>query len=372
MTKSKKHSTITKSNSPAFCNIQYEIIEIVDVTPVAEVINRRVTKQKTLGDISEKEVLKKRVTKPRKKPGAILALSNINVPQILPLTNIIVHLKCSLDDLRQFNDKMNKQLIDPLTYDPSIPPEIKTYHRQTSINEPYSSFIDDNVQYADIAYNPDIVDSFQLHAEVVSANEEKVDEENTKRGHDDTREINKKLKKLKVNLYKSNIGDKRSACFWCTCDFDNESCCIPRYEMEDNVFGYGSFCRPECAAAYLMKENIDDSMKFERYHLLNRIYGKIFNYTRSIKPAPNPYYTLDKFFGNLSIQEYRSLLKSEHLLLVLEKPLTRVLPELHDDNDEHGDSQAQKQGMYGMYKVRRASDIQTKPSKSGILKKHFG
>ena len=46
------------------------------------------------------------------------------------------------------------------------------------------------------------------------------------------------------------------------------------------------------------------------------------------------FYTLDKFYGNLSIQEYRKLLKNDRLLLVVDKPLTRSLPELHEDNDE--------------------------------------
>jgi hypothetical protein len=74
-------------------------------------------------------------------------------------------------------------------------------------------------------------------------------------------------------------------------------------------------------------------VKFERYHLLNQTYSKIYNYTRNIKPAPNPYYLLDKFY-NLSIQEYRKLLKTGHMLLVIDKPMTRILPELHEDNDE--------------------------------------
>ena len=83
-----------------------------------------------------------------------------------------------------------------------------------------------------------------------------------------------------------------------------------------------------------MKENIDDSVKFERYHMLNQIYGKVYNYTKNIKPSPNPYYLLDKFYGNLSIQEYRKLLKSDHMLLVIDKPMTRILPELHEDNNK--------------------------------------
>jgi len=36
----------------------------------------------------------------------------------------------------------------------------------------------------------------------------------------------------------------------------------------------------------------------------------------------------------LSIQEYRNLLKSERLFLIVDKPLTRILPEIHEDNDD--------------------------------------
>ena len=44
---------------------------------------------------------------------------------------------------------------------------------------------------------------------------------------------------------------------------------------------------------YLKKENIDKSTLWERYCLLNNIYGKIYGYSKNIKPAPSPYYTLD-------------------------------------------------------------------------------
>ena len=62
--------------------------------------------------------------------------------------------------------------------------------------------------------------------------------------------------------------------------------------------------------------------------------GTTIGAAKNNKPAPNPYYLLDKYYGNLSIQQYRKLLKTEHMLLVIDKPLTRILPELHDDNDE--------------------------------------
>ena len=83
-----------------------------------------------------------------------------------------------------------------------------------------------------------------------------------------------------------------------------------------------------------MKEHIDSSTRFERYHNLNLIYTKIYDYKKNIKPAPDVLHMLDKFYGNLSIQEYRSLLRNERLFLIVDKPLTRILPELHEDNDD--------------------------------------
>ena len=188
----------------------------------------------------------------------------------------------------------------------------------------------------------------------------------------DIKYINQKLKEIKVQLYKDSNPDKKSACFWCTYEYDNTTCYIPKYELDGDINGYGSFCRPECAAAYLLKENIDDSAKFERYQLLNNIYGKVYNYTKNIKPSPNPYYLLDKFYGNLTIQEYRKLLKSEHMLLVLDKPLTRILPELHEDLTDTSDINKNISLKNTGYKVKRQSEKQKGPSKNDIMKEKFG
>ena len=83
-----------------------------------------------------------------------------------------------------------------------------------------------------------------------------------------------------------------------------------------------------------MNENVDTSTKFERYYLLNNIYGKIYNYNKNIKPAPCPYYLLNKFYGNLDIQEYRKLLENERLLLIVDKPLSQILPEIYEENED--------------------------------------
>jgi len=317
-------------------------------------------------------------------------------PPTLQIANIILHLKCSMHDLEHYNEDMTRQLTDPLVYNPHVPPDIMTYQPA----DPYSVLDDgasgvggvaprsasDHYAYLESANRPTLPST--LIAEPTEGNDlppENIEPESSVT----MKEINTKLKKLKISLFKNMaFMDKKSACFWCTYDFDNPECYIPKYEMDGTIHGYGSFCRPECAAAFLMKENIDDSTRFERYHLLNQIYSKIYDYKRNIKPAPNPYYTLEKYYGNLTIQEYRKLLKSDHLLLVIDKPMTRILPELHEDNEEFltniygsntsitgggsGSGGATKPATYGVYKVRRQSEKPTGVSKSSIIKEHFG
>jgi len=349
-------------------------------------------------NIPIENVLKKRGRKP--KGGKLITKNAENVIKYTPVANVILHLKCSLLDLDEYNNTMNKLMTNPLDYNPDVPPNIMTYNT----NEQNSTFSvyenesrtetknsnDKNYAYAENVVVKPNLSSSQLCA-VCSSN---INESGKIQIADDNdtvnmKEVNSKLKKLKINLYKNSMSDKKSACFWCTYEFDNQTCYIPKYEMDGEICSYGSFCRPECAVAFLMKENIDDSTKFERYHLLNQIYSKVYDYKKNIKPAPNPYYLLDKFYGKLTIQEYRKLLKTEHMLLVIDKPLTRILPELHEDTDEfilniygtntktgvNGPTSGLGSGATqagGVYKVKRQSEKQQGPSKSSIMRDKFG
>jgi hypothetical protein len=117
-----------------------------------------------------------------------------------------------------------------------------------------------------------------------------------------------------------------------------------------------------------MEENIDSSIKFERYQLINYIYSKIYNYNKNIKPAPNPYYMLEKYYGNLSIQEFRSLLQNERLFLIVDKPLTRIMPELHEDNDDFIINN--KIIPSNTYQIKKS--LQRKQTKNNILSERFG
>ena len=340
-------------------------------------------------NVQTEHVAKKRGRKP-KGGKLILKQCEPNLQKNI-ITNVILHLKCSMSDLNEYTDKINKLVTDPLSYNPSVPPDIMTYDESQYGGLKYEKidYIVEETQnhkqvslsnYAYINEQP-VLNNICSNCKQASKNKEEQHQNDNDCNDDDNddismKDINSKLKRLKLQLYKNSMPDKKSACFWCTCEFDNPACYIPKYEMDEDIHGYGSFCRPECATAYLMKENIDDSTKFERYHLLNKIYSKIYDYKKNIKPAPNPYYLLDKFYGNLSIQEYRKLLKTEHMLLVIEKPMTRILPELHEDNEEivlnvYGGNN-KTQNTSGVYKVKRESEKQKGPSKTSIMRNKFG
>jgi hypothetical protein len=258
-----------------------------------------------------KHIPKKRGRKP--KGGKI-------IQQIVPINNnketkpnVILHLKCSLKDLN-INSVIDSEV---LSYN--------SYNFQNKTNLTYEIINNDTFTKSDnISVNPN---KFNVEEEF-DYEEEKIGKEN------DIRDVWKKLKILEHNLHINNICDKKSACFWCTYEFDNPPIYIPKHYIKESYQVYGCFCSPECATAHLMEENIDSSSKFERYHLINHIYSKIYDYTKNIKPAPNPYYMLEKYYGNLTIQEYRALLRNERLFLIVDKPLTRILPELHEDNDD--------------------------------------
>lgn len=332
---------------------------------------------------SSDQVVKKRGRKPKGGKLIIKPASKTDSPP--PVTNIILHLKCSSQDLNEHNSAISQLVSDPLTYNPNIPPNIMTYNStETSFSlydkpsevSSYETSVVDTIttENKNLAYNTASSINTKSVCRLCSEIEEKVEEDDSMIH---IKDINTKLKKIKIQLYKGGNLDKKAACFWCTYDYDNPSCYIPKYEMDGQLHGYGSFCRPECAVGFLMQENIDDSTKFERYHLLNQLYSKVYDYKKNIKPAPNPYYLLDKFYGNLSIQEYRKLLKTEHMLLVIDKPMTRILPELHEDNEDfitniYGGKQAQTANQSGVYKVKRQSEKQQGPSKSSIMKESFG
>ena len=263
------------------------------------------------------------------------------IQQVVPVNNnketkpnVILHLKCSVKDLQSNTslstniESFNFSSKNDLNY------EIINSNQNNNINNNVNQSNNYSSSYSCTNLNNN--DNYSNNNNINDDNDVDMYDEDyySKNKENDIRDVWKKLKVLQHNLHINNISNKKSACFWCTYDFDNPPIYIPKHFIKGSYHVYGCFCTPECATAHLMDENIDSSSKFERYHLINNIYSKIYDYKKNIKPAPNPFYLLDKYYGNLSIQEYRSLLRNERLFLVVDKPLTRILPELHEDNDD--------------------------------------
>ena len=303
-----------------------------------------------------KIVAKKRGRKP--KGGKIIqqtVSNNNNNKETKP--NIILHLKCSSKELQTNTMDSN----------------VESFNFTTCKNELTYEVIDSNdIQVNQNNFINETANNFNANNSIINNyydEEINYEKESYANKEFDIKDVWKKLKILEHNLHINNISDKKSACFWCTYEFDNPPIYIPKHYIKESYSVYGCFCSPECATAHLMEENIDSSSKFERYHLINHIYAKIYNYTKNIKPAPNPYYMLDKYYGNLNIQEYRALLRNERLFLVVDKPLTRILPELHEENDDFIINN--KIIPSNTYQVKKK--IQKKnQSKNNILNEKFG
>ena len=259
-------------------------------------------KKKTANKDKPPKIPKKRGRKP--KGGKIVEKNIILTSNVEPPENIILHLKCSKSDL----NKENKNKL----FTNSDEGEIKSYVVNNNKNN--------NINF-DNYKKPNKFETKQSGLTETKTNV-------------DRNIIWEKIKMLRLQLHNNDVADKRSNCFWCTYPFDNPPIYIPKQERNGTVEVYGCFCSPECAVAHLKNENINTSTLWERYSLLNNIYGKIYNYEKNIKPAPNPFYTLDRFYGNLTIEEYRNQLKNDTLLMVVEKPLTKVMPDMYEENNE--------------------------------------
>lgn len=292
----------------------------------------------------EKPAPKKRGRKP--KGGKIIVNDPKPIQSNVIKQNVILHLKCNLKDI---NDDKNAFF--------------------NSINELQTNSKTAPLEYEIINKNNNCVNDFGNNIVNTVIQEENYFQDKNS-NNNLSKDINSKLKELQQLLHTNEISDKKSACFWCTYTFDNPSIYIPKYKIQNTYQVYGCFCSPECATSYLYNETIDTSIKFERYQLINYIYSKIYDYNHNIKPAPNPYYLLDKYFGNLTISEYRKLLRNDRLLMVIDKPLTRILPELHEETNNFMMTTQNEQQNTGIYKVKKKST--TSITKNSIVNENFG
>ena len=192
-----------------------------------------------------------------------------------------------------------------------------------------------------------------------------------------------KLRNLKIHMYTNQAVTreiKSSACFWCTCPFTQETCHILKYGQTNEILGSGAYCSPECAVAGLFNHTKwDDSEKLESYQLMNYCYQlseidekdneSMKKKRTSIQPAVSPFYFLDKFLGNMTPEEFREMNRGgKHLLYMLDKPLTRVLPEIHEEKDA---SSLLRITGSSKYRVKRQSEQVQTVTQADILRQQF-
>ena len=295
---------------------------IMDAIPEKKKRGRKPKQQTSdLIDTNNKPT-KKRGRKP--KGGKVVTYQPELNPETPVKINVVLHLKCNSSDLNTYNESVN--ILDNYKF---------TQSSKTN-----------DLNYT--LYNVNDTSKTNKTKKIIETED------------DNIKKIWTKLDILSNCLHTNNICDKKSACFYCTYEFDNNPIYIPKYELNNIYHVYGCFCSPECACGFLMNEyNIDTTTRFERYYLLNYLYCKIYSYTKNIKPAPSPFYMLEKFYGSLSIQEYRKLLKNERLLIIVDKPLIRILPELHEDTDDY---------LLNSHNIKSQSHYSCKQNQNNIVK----
>lgn len=311
-----------------------DITNEVTSSPKPPEKKKRGRKPKPKPENPEPHVPKKRGRKPKGGKIIVNPLDKSKESEYIT-ENVILHLKCNSEDINS-----------------TIQNDIGTIEENTLSFQILNDIenIPTNENCDDINPNNSLKDSN--------------DDQDNNINESDTKKLSEKIIDLQKNFYFNDVHNNNSACFWCTCDFDHTPIHIPKYKLNEQYYVYGCFCSPECAVAHLMNESIDTSQKYERYQILNYLYNNIYNNTASIKPAPDPRYLLDKFMGNLTITEYRKLLRQDRLFMVVDKPITRILPEIYEETDLKG-SQFENQQNKTSFQIKKST------SKLGIKKSFF-
>ena len=279
-----------------------------------------------MAEIFEVVKSKKRGRKP--KGGKILSISDQKPTYDNTYNNIILHLKCNTKNIKK------NAFLSEFNYNPKLE-QVEAY---SNTSYTYSIFQENKTQTTPSS-TP------------------------TVKPNDNSKDIHEKIKKLQLNFDIQNYCNKKSACFWCVHTFNNPVVYIPKHKNNDRYEVYGYFCSPSCAVAYLYKENITTSVKWERYAMIYSLYNEIYKYNSTIKPAPDPYYLLSIFLGTLSIDEYRELCNSNSTFLILDKPITRIIPEITEASDsfdihsrfQNSNKSSNKSNMYRLTRSENGS-----------------
>jgi len=243
----------------------------------------------------------KRVSKTKAKQAPVVAVisadGNIQgtfTPE--PRRPLIVHLPFRSTEV-QFQD-------GPLIYDPRPP----------GVPQPYDAFADDLYTSGAELIDSTLVN--EVKPELPPAISESVMPTLTEQPV-----VEKKVEEIKAfrtmdvmleyrvaNETQTLPESVEAACFWCAGQFEGRPVVLPTLEECGLYKVYGNFCTLSCSLSYLLNEQVDPQVRWERQALLHRMYSQ----TTSIHPAP-PRESLKFFGGALTHAQYRSIIEKKQL-----------------------------------------------------------
>lgn len=257
-------------------------------------------KQKTTGTGPKK--------RGRKPHGGVVISEDKGIPKINAIPNMVVHLKCKMSDVH--NDISQ---IASTKYDPEV---------------------NQIVGYSDVSLGYEELES-------VSQNKAYVEDV-----PNDTHQ------NVLHRPSQNNISGRSKLCFYCGCGDRSIHVSIPISSTET----VGKFCRPECAAGFLMKHTTNISIRHDQYQRLNAIYGTS---EEQIRVAPEPYSLLEHYDGDMSSKEYHEMIGVCDVIQT--NRLIRIIPRVVNETalQHNGTKDVQKTQKY---QVRTVSNFFQKSS----------
>ena len=99
-----------------------------------------------------------------------------------------------------------------------------------------------------------------------------------------------------------------AACFWCAGAFEGRPVVLPTQEEGGIYTVYGNFCTLSCGLSYLLHEQVDPQVRWERQALFHRMYTQV----APIQPAP-PRESLQFFGGELTLNQFREVIDKKQI-----------------------------------------------------------
>jgi hypothetical protein len=210
-----------------------------------------------------------------------------------PRRPLIAHLPFKTSDI-QFQD-------GPLMYDPR-PPGVPEPYEEDDLYTSNAELIEVPNKEVDKPHLPPAVSESVVLQEKETTVQQVVKQEETKV----FRTIDVMVEYSVANETRTLPECVDAACFWCAGCFEGRPVVLPSLEERGIYKVYGNFCTLSCGLSYLLNEQVDPQVRWERQALLNRLYKQ----TTPIHPAP-PRESLSLFGGTLSHDQYRAIINKK-------------------------------------------------------------